>query len=257
MILELPQILLLLAAAFFGGLLNAIAGGGSFLTLPALMLAGAPAITANATGTVALLPGYIASAWGFRKTLRHASPLSLTALTILSLLGGAAGALLLLLTSNETFQKLVPWLLLFATAIFAFAPRLLNKSSPTPDTPNAETIAPRPLYILGILIVSIYGGYFNGGLGIMLLATLALLGHQNLLAMNSLKNLLLTTITLLAVALYATGQLVDWTAALLMTPAAITGGFAGAWIGHRVPAHYIRAIAIATGLIIALLFFIL
>lgn len=249
---ELPQILILLTAAFLGGILNAVAGGGSFLTLPALIFAGAPAVAANATGTVALLPGYIASAWGFRKQLPNATPITLPKLTAISLLGGTSGALLLLVTTNETFQKLVPWLLLFATAIFAFGPRLIK-----PTTQNTPKLAPTPIYILGILIVSIYGGYFNGGLGIMLLALLALLGHQNLLAMNALKNLLSAALTLIAVTVYAAGNVVDWTATLLMTPAAIVGGFFGAWLGQHVPAHYIRYTAIASGLLIAILFFIL
>lgn len=254
---ELSEILILLTAAFLGGILNAVAGGGSFLTLPALIFVGAPAVTANATGTVALLPGYFASAWGFRRQLRGASPISLPQLAGVSLFGGAVGALLLLLTSDEFFKQLVPWLLLFATAMFAFAPRLLKsnkKASVTKE--HGESLAGKPLYILGIFIVSIYGGYFNGGLGIMLLALLALLGHQNLLAMNALKNLLSVALTLIAVVLYAAGNIVDYTATLTMTPAAIGGGFFGAWLGQRVPAQYIRYTAIASGLIIAVLFFI-
>ena len=252
MTFEIHEILLLLTAAFLGGILNAVAGGGSFLTLPALIFAGAPPVTANATGTVALLPGYIASAWQLRKQLRNASPISLTKLSAITLLGGATGALLLLVTPNKTFQIIIPYLLLFATAMFAFAPRFIK-----PTTQNTQKLAPSPIYILGIFIVSIYGGYFNGGLGIMLLALLALLGHQNLLSMNALKNLLSATLTLVAVIVYAAGNIVDWTATLLMTPTAIAGGITGAWLAQRVPTQYIRYTAIASGLIIATLFFIL
>ena len=115
---------LLLTAAFVAGALNAVAGGGSFLTLPALVFTGVPPVAANATGTVALLPGYIAGAWGFREDTAPPPGLSMRLLVGLSLIGGAAGAALLLLTPDATFRRVVPWLLLAATALFAFGPQL-------------------------------------------------------------------------------------------------------------------------------------
>ena len=118
------DIALLLGAAFVAGALNAVAGGGSFLTLPALVFVGVPPVVANATGTVALLPGYLAGAWGFREDLAPPPSLSLRAVVLLSLVGGSAGAGLLLLTSDSVFQRIVPWLLLVATALFALAPQL-------------------------------------------------------------------------------------------------------------------------------------
>ena len=119
------NLILLLTAAFAAGALNAVAGGGSFLTLPALVFTGMPTVTANATGTVALLPGYASGAWGFREDLEAPPGLSLRALTALSLIGGATGATLLLLTDDRTFSRIVPWLLLAATFLFAVGPMLL------------------------------------------------------------------------------------------------------------------------------------
>jgi uncharacterized membrane protein YfcA len=150
------EYLLLSLAAFFAGTLNAVAGGGSFLTLPALIYCGVPPVIANATGTVALLPGYAASTWGFRQELKQLQGLHLPRLLMLSLFGGSLGAGLLLITDNNTFNQLIPWLLLVATLLFAFAPKLM-----------AGRTQALPLVALSALfLVAIYGGYFNGGLGI-------------------------------------------------------------------------------------------
>jgi len=153
---------LLLTAAFVAGALNAVAGGGSFLTLPALVFTGVPPVVANATGTVALLPGYMAGAWGFREDTAPPPGLSMRLLVVLSLIGGAAGAALLLVTPDATFRRVVPWLLLAATALFAFGPQLRRMlAGGKPSTAKAT---------VGVLAVAAYGGYFNGGLGILLLA---------------------------------------------------------------------------------------
>lgn len=146
---------LLLTAAFLAGALNAVAGGGSFLTLPALVFTGVPPVVANATGTVALLPGYMAGAWGFREDTAPPPGLSMHLLVVLSLIGGAAGAALLLVTPDATFRRVVPWLLLAATALFAFGPQLRKAlAGGHPSTAKAT---------VGVLAVAAYGGYFNGG----------------------------------------------------------------------------------------------
>ncbi|HXH04469.1 MAG TPA: sulfite exporter TauE/SafE family protein, partial [Candidatus Competibacteraceae bacterium] len=199
-LLTLP---LLLAAAFFAGALNAVAGGGSFLTLPALVFVGVPPVTANATGTLALLPGYLSGAWGFREDIRPPHSLSLGPLILLSLAGGSAGALLLLITPNATFRAIVPWLLLAATALFAYGPRLLRGLRGRHEAGPAATA-------LGVLAVTVYGGYFNGGLGILLLALFGLLGMADLNAMNGLKNLVSAVLTSIAVAVYAWGGAIVW-----------------------------------------------
>jgi uncharacterized membrane protein YfcA len=241
---------LLLGAAFVAGALNAVAGGGSFLTLPALVFAGLPTVTANATGTVALLPGYASAALGFREDLQAPPGLTLHTLGIVSLIGGALGAMLLLLTDDRTFGKLVPWLLLVATALFALGPGLIRRSRGA----HAGRGSPARS-AAGLMAVAIYGGYFNGGLGILLLALFGLLGQSNLNAMNGVKNLVSALLTTIAVAVYAAGGVVAWPQALVMMIAATAGGYFGARIARRIPAPVLRAGIVATGLIMAALFF--
>lgn len=239
---------LLLSAAFVAGVLNAVAGGGSFLTLPALVLTGVPPVVANATGTVALLPGYVAGAWGFREDTAAPPGLSMRLLIALSVVGGAAGAALLLVTPDTVFRQVVPWLLLAATALFAFGPRLraMLAGAGAPSTVKAT---------LSVLVVAVYGGYFNGGLGILLLALFGLLGQTNLHAMNGLKNWVSALLTAIAVVVYAAGGLVLWPQALLMMVAATAGGYGGARVARRIPAHWLRAAIVLTGLVMAALFF--
>lgn len=245
---SIPFLPLLLAAAFLAGALNAVAGGGSFLTLPALVFAGVPAVAANATGTFALLPGYLASAWGFREDVRAPQGISLPSVIAISLLGGASGAALLLITPNQTFRAIVPWLLLLATALFAFAPRLLKYARHHGEGGLLTTV-------LGLLLVTGYGGYFNGGLGIMLLALFGLLGQSDLNAMNGLKNLVSAVLTAIAVTLYAWGGAIVWGEALIMMFAATAGGYVGARVARQLPARWVRRGIIVTGLVMAALFF--
>ncbi len=243
-------VLLLLAAAFVAGALNAVAGGGSFLTLPALVFAGLPPVVANATGTVALLPGYMSSAWGFREAMRAPQGLSLRGITLVSLAGGALGAAALLVTPNHTFRAIVPWLMLVATAAFAFGPRLLAAVRG-----HAAHAAGRLATALGVFAVAVYGGYFNGGLGIMLLALFGLLGMADLHAANGLKNLVSAVLTVIAVALYAWGGAVSWPEALAMMLAATAGGYLGARGARRIRPVVLRRGIVLTGLVMAGLFF--
>lgn len=239
---------LLLGAAFLGGGLNAIAGGGSFFTFPALVYVGVPAVAANASGTLALLPGYIASTWGFREDLRASRSLSLRVLIVMSMLGGAIGASLLLITPDATFRAIVPWLLLVATLLFAAGPALLRQL-------NREGEAGRAAQAVSVFAVSIYGGYFNGGLGIVLLAAFCLLGHHNLNAMNGLKNLASTVLTTIAVCFYAYGGAIVWQQALVMMVAAVIGGYVAARIARRLPPTIVRGVVVVTGAVMTVLFF--
>lgn len=238
---------LLLVAAFVAGALNSVAGGGSFLTLPALVFVGVPPVVANATGTVALLPGYAAGAWGFREDTQAPPGLSMARLVVLSLIGGAVGAGLLLVTSNDTFSIVVPWLLLVATLLFALGPKLREwTAGGKPSTAKATA---------GVLIVAAYGGYFNGGLGILLLALFGLLGQTQLNAMNGLKNLVSALLTTIAVAVYAIGGVVDWRYAFLMMVAATAGGYIGARVARRIPPAWLRGGIVLTGLVMTAIFF--
>lgn len=242
--------LLILAAAFLAGALNSVAGGGSFLTLPALVFTGMPPVVANATGTVALLPGYVAGAWGFREDMRPPPSLTMRGVTLLSVVGGAAGAALLLVTSDTAFRKIVPWLLLAATAMFAFAPQLRQWASSS-DRGSASPWKS----CLGMLAVAGYGGYFNGGLGILLLALFGLLGQSQLNAMNGMKNLVSALLTAIAVVIYGVGGKVEWREALIMMVAATLGGYVGARAARRIPSLWLRGAIVATGLVMAAVFF--
>lgn len=245
-VLPLTEGLTLAVAAFLAGALNAAAGGGSFLTLPALMSGGVLPVAANATGTVALLPGYLAAAWAGRHELRAPQGLSLRGLLLLALAGGAAGAWLLTRTPDRLFAGLAPWLLLAATLLFAVQPWLLGRLRDPANIPRGVAVAT-------LLAVCAYGGYFNGGLGILLLASLALLGLQALHAANALKNLISGVLTGVAVVVYVAAGAVQWTEALWMMAFATAGGYAGGRGARRLPAPLLRAGIVVVGLTMALL----
>ncbi len=245
--MPIAETAVLVAAAFAAGAMNAMAGGGSFLTLPALVYAGVPPVAANATGTAALLPGYASSAYGFRRDIRPVAGIGVGRLAAVSLAGGLAGAALLLLTPDGVFRAVVPWLLLAATALFAFGGRLSAGLRRLGAGGRGATLA-------GLLAVSVYGGYFNGGLGILLLAQLGLSGLSDLNAMNGLKSLLSAVLTAVAVAAYAAGGAVHWPAAAVMVPAAVAGGYLGARLARRIPPGVLRAGIVAVGLCMAAAF---
>ena len=244
----LIRLALLVTAAFLGGALNAAAGGGTFLTLPALMLVGIPPVAANATSNLVLLPGYFASTWGFREDLHAGNTGVLVWMSLVSLIGGATGAVLLLLTSNHAFRMVVPWLMLAATLLFAGGPRLMSSLH------RHRPVGRFPM-LTGVFLVSIYGGYFNGGLGIILLALLGLLGYSDINVMNGIKNLLSAILTAVAVALYAWGGTLVWSGGISMMFAAILGGYAGARLARRLPARGLRYGVVAIGLITSGFFF--
>lgn len=239
---------LLLAAAFAAGVLNAVAGGGSFLTLAALIAVGVPPVAANASGTLAQLPGYMASAWAFRRDIRPLPRFSIASALIVAAVAGAGGAAALLLTPAAVFRSLIPWLILGATAAFAFGPRLVAAAG--------GRAAPALISAVLLGLVCLYGGYFNGGLGIILLASFALLGETDLNAMNGLKSLLSAVLTLVAVAIYCAGGAIFWTEALVMMVAAIVGGYTGAHLARRLPPAGLRAAVVAIGLGLAAAFFV-
>lgn len=245
--------IIIASAGFAGGLLNAVAGGGSFFTLPALMYAGLPPVMANATGTAALLPGYLASVWRFRRNIEFPAGLSLLQVILISAMGGGLGAGILLLSSDATFRALVPWLVLFATIMFAAGPALLQRLAAHRDqhSPHFITV----VLILGA--VCAYGGYFNGAVGIVLLAALGLLGQTDLRGMNGAKNLVSAILTALAVVLYVAGGLVALDRLLVMGLAAIAGGYAGAAFAYRLSQKVLRMIVIASGLLLFVAFLLL
>lgn len=240
---------LLAAAAFAAGVLNAIAGGGTFLTFPALVWVGVPPIAANATSALAVCPGYLGSVAGFRTELASLPGALLLREVTLSAVGGVAGALLLLVTPAEVFAGVVPWLLLTATALFALGPRLSSWARGEHGGGLARWRLP------ALAAVALYGGYFNGGLGILLMALYLLVGEQRLNTVNALKNLNSFVLSAVSVATFALGGAIVWRDGLLMAVFATLGGFAGARLARRLPVAWVRAIVIVTGLVMSGVFF--
>jgi uncharacterized membrane protein YfcA len=243
---------LLAVAAFGAGVLNAIAGGGSFLTLPALVFTGVPPIAANATSALAVSPGYLGSVWGFSSELKALDPRLLRREALLASVGGVAGAMLLLVTPAKVFSGLIPWLLLFATVLFALGPRIAQLGQPGgAEGPTALARWRMP----GLLLVSVYGGYFNGGLGILLMALYTLTGEGRIHTANALKNYNSFVLSILSVVAFALAGAIVWPQAVLMMACATIGGVAGARLAKRLPASWVRVLVIVTGLGMSAVFF--
>jgi len=233
-------------AAFAAGVLNAIAGGGSFLTFPALVFAGVPPLAANATSAMAVSPGYLGSTWGFRAELKALPKSLLRKEVTIAALGGLIGAGLLLVTPAKVFSGLVPWLLLVATGLFAAGPWLAKGNSGQGQ----------PAWRLpGLMLVAVYGGYFNGGLGILLMALYTLTGESRLNTVNALKNLNSFVLSLLSVLAFALAGAIVWPQAIWMMVLATAGGWVGARLAKRLPVRWVRWLVIATGLVMSAVFF--
>lgn len=246
------EYLVLVAAGFAAGLLNSVAGGGTFLTFPALVWAGVPPISANASATVAALPGYVGSAVAFRQDMRAEGTLGLRAIVVVAALGSVIGAVLLILTPGDLFSGIVPWLLMIATVLFALGPVLLQRLRR-----SGRGDAGPALSASAILAVSIYGGYFNGGLGIMLLATFGLLGYVNLHSMNGLKNVLSALLSLVSALTFVAAGLIAWQPALLMAVASTVGGYVGARQSRNIRTDILRIFVTCVGAVMTVAFFVL
>jgi uncharacterized membrane protein YfcA len=242
------DLVLLFATAFLAGILNAVAGGGTFLTFPALVFTGVPPIIANASSTVAVFPGSFASAWAYRRDFVPFERVGLWPMLAVSLMGGIAGALLLLWTPARTFDRLIPWLLLGATLLFGFGRQL------TPLLQRLVTIGPAGLLAIQ-LAIAVYGGYFGGAIGILMLALYGLFGLDDLNAMNASKTLFAGTMNAAAVVCFIIAGKVWWPQTLIMLVAAILGGYAGARIARRIDPVWLRLGVTAIGLTMSAAFF--
>ena len=229
---------ILFVAAIIAGTQNALAGGGSFITFPALLLAGLDARAANITSTVALLPGQVASGWAGRKFVSGAGQLSFRALSAVSLVGGGLGAVLLLATPASFFARLVPWLVLFATGVFAWGSFARH--------PAGARLGPRTAALVQLLI-SIYGGYFGGGIGFLMLAALTMAGLAVREA-GATKNALAGVMNLTAVIVFLFSASVHWFDAAVVCVGAIGGGLFGAWALRRVSERPLRIGIVVVGL---------
>jgi uncharacterized membrane protein YfcA len=241
---------IVLAAGFLAAVMNSVAGGGTMLTFPALMAAGLPGYLANTTSTVALFVGMPGSVWAFRKKLVGMKAWIIP-LGIVSLLGGLAGGWLLLALPPGVFDRVVPWLLLLATALFLLngpLRRWANRHAPA-DAGLDPT--PRPWGIAFQAGVGIYGGYFGAGIGIMMLAGLSLLGMRDVHRMNALKSLLGLLCNVASVVYFIVCDAVDWRLAGWLIAGSIPGYFLGSHYSQRIPATVVRVIVAAIGLSIA------
>ncbi|HYB52702.1 MAG TPA: sulfite exporter TauE/SafE family protein [Thermoanaerobaculia bacterium] len=242
----------LLASAAGAGVMNAMAGGGTILTFPTLLLLGEPAITANATSTVALWPGAAASLYGYRREVREHRDW-LARLFLPSLLGGALGAVLLLRTPPRTFERLAPFLVLFATLLFAVQGAVSRWSGSASDGRRAPARqAAAWLFQFG---VSVYGGYFGAGIGILMLAVLGFLGLSDIHAANGLKNFFAMCINGVAAAYFIVRGAVDWPVVLVLVIGSIAGGYAGARFARSIGREKARAAVVVIGVIVAVVLF--
>jgi uncharacterized membrane protein YfcA len=233
------EFVLLFAVSIWAGIQNALAGGGTFLMLPALMVTDMTALAANITSTIALFPGQISSSFAGRSHVSGAGGLSFKALFAISLAGGVVGAILLLVTPSTIFRHLVPWLVLFATAIFAYGSFMPKKADHPPSLGKAGAGAAQ----FGI---SIYGGYFGGGIGFLMLAALTAAG-LNIRNANATKNVLAGVMNASAVAIFVFSPQVHWLQAGIACIGAVIGGFIGGHMVTRVNQKLLRLFAVIIG----------
>jgi uncharacterized membrane protein YfcA len=247
--LNIGSIALAAVAGVFGGAMNALAGGGTFATLPALIALGLPANAANATSNVSLLPGAAVSAWGFRDELGPLGGVDVRVLAAITFVGGLAGSLLLVSTPTHIFDLLIPWLLLTAALVIAFGPRAASTLH------SVVTIGPRAL-VVGQALLGIYGGYFGGGVGMMLTATYGLLANITPRALFAPRTLMLTVANGAAAIVFVSTGLVRWDAGLPMLIGAILGGWVGAKLGKRLSPGVVRGGTLAVTCGVTIVFFV-
>jgi hypothetical protein len=230
---DIRGLLIVFLGGLIAGAMNALAGGGSFVSLPALIAAGVPSVQANASSTVALFPGGAASVWAYRDSLGPVGPASLRALLIATLLGGALGGALLMVTPSHTFDVVLPWLLLTACIALAFGRgfgawlRRRVHISPT-------------VVLLMQFGLGTYGGYFGGAVGIMMIAVWGLLDSRELQSLNGSRTLMVSSANAVAAIIFIAARAVQWPQTLAMLVGATIGGYGGALIGRRAPAGVIR-----------------
>ena len=251
MIFELAFLFL---AGFFGGVLNSIAGGGSFITFPALIFVGIPPIIANATNTFSSCAGYMSGAYAFRKEIaNHKDELLL--IIVMSLIGGITGAWLLLKTPEAVFREAIPWLLLFATVLFVFGGQINAKLKKTVSQHQHASSVGGVLLLIMLLGVSTYGGFFNAGLGIITLSYLALAGHTNINTMNGLKLLISSIVSLIAIALFIYHDVIAWYEGTIVLIGSLAGGYVSAHVSRQLPQKHIRNFVIVASIATTLYFF--
>lgn len=240
--METPQLIILLLASFAAGAVNSVAGGGTLISFPTLVALGLPPVVANATNTVALVPGSLASAWAYRKELGAHRGLVLRFFWP-SVLGGFLGAFVVLRASERTFELVIPWLVLGATLLILMKEPLRRRLAAL----SGHT-KPRPIWAsLAILLMAIYGGYFGAGIGIITLAVLSLVAEIGIHEMNGIKTLIASTVNGTATVLFIARGAAHLPTAFLMMAAVITGGYVGAKVARRMPTKVVERVVVSVG----------
>jgi uncharacterized protein len=237
--ISLMEWVLPVLAVFVGAFLNAVAGGGSLITLAVLVMVGVTPTVANATGTAALFVGYVSSLM-VTPRLESVSGIRPIIVSAIALLGGALGGTALLLSTERLFEQLIPLLLAFGTLLFAFAPRLGRLQS---SRSHSASVYPG----VALLLISTYGGYFNGGVGILLMSCLTLFGVKDVVTANYMKNLISALLTAVALAVYQFGGLIEWRLLVTLLPASLIGGFLGGRAADRISPAGLRWTVIVAG----------
>jgi len=251
--MTLSHALFLLCAAGLAGALNSVAGGGSFVSFPALLFTGVPPVNANATSTVALWPGSVASASAYRRQFSPDDRSQISEMAIISLVGGLVGALVLLHTPQAAFMRLVPYLLFVATLIFALGKTINRALASHLASPGGKARLAAGTGLLQFLI-AVYGGFFGAGIGILMLALLSLMGGRNVNSMNAYKNLLASCINGVAVVTFAVAGAVKWPQATLMMLGSVAGGYGAGHYAQKVDPRLVHRFVIATGCVMSVYF---
>ncbi|MCX8024578.1 MAG: sulfite exporter TauE/SafE family protein [Thermanaerothrix sp.] len=242
-------------AAVAAGAVNALAGGGTLITFPALMAVGVPAVVANVTNTVALLPGYLGGTWAQRADLRGQAQ-RLRTLLPAALLGGLVGGLLLLLSGERLFRALVPYLILFASLLLAVQDEIRKRVFSAPHVADPPAHSREAPAVLPVFLAAIYGGYFGAGLSVILLAVLGLVLEDTLTRLNALKQGLSLATNLTAALYFIFSGRVLWSAALVMAGGALLGGMLGGFLAGRVKPIVLRWLVVSIGCIVAVIYFV-
>ena len=240
--------ILLVISAFFAGAINSVAGGGTFLTFPALLATGISPIMANVTSSIAVFPGSFSSAYAYRKDLKNNTEIYMPAALLTAAIGGWLGSTVLMHTPQKTFAELIPWLILSATLLFAFGKQgseRLRKHFKLGKVGTAILFS----------FIGFYGGYFGAGIGILTLAVMGLLGMSDINKMNGLKTVLTGVMNLAAVINFLFNTKVYWHGMVIMTISCIIGGYVGAAVARRVPQKVVKAIVILIGMALTIYFF--
>lgn len=240
---------LIIVAALIAGAVNSLAGGGSFFTFPALVFIGVPPIVANASSTVVLFPASFASAWAYRKDFKNFGDVPFKWMGLVSIAGGTIGAAVLLTLPEAAFDFIIPWLLLLATLAFAFGPYLMLKLRREMKLNSAVFLAVQ-------FVAAIYGGYFGGAVGLILLSFWGLFGFSDLRMLNANKTLLAGLMNAAAVVIFIAAGRVSWTETFVMLAAAMTGGYIGARAARRANPVIIRAIITVISVGVTITFFV-